>query len=41
MDFDFALLLVGLTFATGIIWLLDRLFFFKCAQGTCGRALAG
>jgi signal peptidase I len=28
MDFDFALLLVGLTFATGIIWLLDRMFFF-------------
>ncbi len=26
MDFDFALLLVALTFATGIIWLLDRLF---------------
>jgi signal peptidase I len=26
MDFDFALLLVVLTFATGIIWLLDRLF---------------
>jgi signal peptidase I len=25
MDFDFALLLVILTFATGIIWLLDRL----------------
>src|SRR5947208_1168445 len=26
MDFDFALLLVVLTFATGIIWLLDRIF---------------
>src|ERR1700709_1681737 len=25
MDFDFALLLVVLTFVTGIIWLLDRL----------------
>ncbi len=26
MDFDFALLLVILTFSTGIIWLLDRVF---------------
>src|ERR1700729_374849 len=26
MDFDFALLLVILTFSTGVIWLLDRLF---------------
>ncbi len=27
MDFDFALLLVVLTFVTGIIWLIDSLFF--------------
>ena len=27
MDFDFALLLVVLTFVTGIVWLIDRLFF--------------
>jgi len=39
MDFDFALLLVGLTFATGIIWLLDRLFFFN-ARRARGDALA-
>jgi signal peptidase I len=29
MDFDFALLLVVLTFTTGIIWLLDRVFFYR------------
>ena len=29
MDFDFALLLVVLTFVTGIIWLIDRLFFHR------------
>jgi signal peptidase I len=28
MDFDFALLLVVLTFVTGVIWLLDRLFLY-------------
>ncbi|HET8941445.1 MAG TPA: signal peptidase I, partial [Rudaea sp.] len=27
MDFDFALLLVALTALTGVIWLIDRLFF--------------
>ena len=29
MDFDFALLLVALTAVTGVIWLLDRLFFHR------------
>jgi len=29
MDFDFALLLVILTFVTGFIWLVDRLFFYR------------
>jgi signal peptidase I len=29
MDFDFALLLVALTFVTGIIWLIDHLFFYR------------
>jgi signal peptidase I len=29
MDFDFALLLVILTFVTGVIWLFDRLFLYK------------
>ena len=40
MDFDFALLLVALTFVTGIIWLLDRLFLYR---GRMARAqeLAG
>ena len=28
MDFDFALLLVILTFVTGVVWLLDRLFLY-------------
>jgi signal peptidase I len=35
MDFDFALLLVVLTFVTGIIWLLDRLFLYR---GRAARA---
>jgi signal peptidase I len=40
MDFDFALLLVALTFVTGVIWLLDRLFLYR---GRMARAqeLAG
>ena len=29
MDFDFALLLVVLTVVTGVIWLVDRLFFYR------------
>jgi len=29
MDFDFALLLVVLTAVTGVIWLIDRLFFYR------------
>lgn len=37
MDFDFALLLVILTFSTGIIWLLDRVFL---ASGRRRRAEA-
>ena len=37
MDFDFALLLVALTFVTGIIWLFDRLFLYK---GRVARAEA-
>ena len=37
MDFDFALLLVALTFVTGIIWALDRAFF---AAGRQARAEA-
>jgi signal peptidase I len=37
MDFDFALLLVVLTFVTGIIWLLDRLFL---QRGRAARAHA-
>jgi signal peptidase I len=37
MDFDFALLLVVLTFTTGVIWLLDRLFL---AGGRNARAEA-
>ena len=37
MDFDFALLLVVLTFVTGIVWLLDRLLFHK---GRVARAQA-
>ncbi|MBS0487836.1 MAG: signal peptidase I [Proteobacteria bacterium] len=37
MEFDFALLLVVLTAVTGVIWLLDRLFF---ARGRAARAQA-
>ena len=37
MDFDFALLLVVLTFATGVIWLFDRLFLYR---GRAARAQA-
>jgi signal peptidase I len=37
MDFDFALLLVILTAVTGVIWLLDRLFFHR---GRVARAQA-
>jgi signal peptidase I len=37
MDFDFALLLVVLTAVTGVIWLLDRLFFHR---GRVARAQA-
>ncbi len=37
MDFDFALLLVVLTFVTGIVWLLDRLFLHR---GRVARAQA-
>jgi len=37
MDFDFALLLVALTFATGIVWLFDRLFL---RSGRMARAQA-
>ncbi|HZP64762.1 MAG TPA: signal peptidase I [Rudaea sp.] len=37
MDFDFALLLVILTFLTGIIWLIDRLLFYR---GRAARAEA-
>jgi signal peptidase I len=39
MDFDFALLLVGLTFATGMIWLIDRLL-FEGARKARAEALA-
>ncbi|MBS0583517.1 MAG: signal peptidase I [Proteobacteria bacterium] len=38
MDFDFALLLVVLTFATGITWLFDRLFLYK-GRATRAQAL--
>jgi signal peptidase I len=37
MDFDFALLLVALTFVTGIVWLLDWLFLYR---GRVARAQA-
>ena len=40
MDFDFALLLVGLTFATGIVWLFDRLFLYR-GRIVRAEALAG
>ena len=32
MDFDFALLLVVLTALTGVVWLIDRLFFQRARQ---------
>jgi signal peptidase I len=37
MDFDFALLLVALTLVTGIVWLVDRQFFYR---GRVARAQA-
>lgn len=40
MDFDFALLLVALTAVTGVIWLLDRLFFYR-ARMARATELAG
>ena len=40
MDFDFALLLVVLTAVTGVIWLVDRLFFHR-ARVARAEALVG
>ena len=39
MDFDFALLLVVLTAVTGVIWLLDHLFFAR-GRATRSKALS-
>jgi signal peptidase I len=43
MDFDFALLLVVLTAVTGVIWLLDRLFFHnaRMARAEAAGAVGG
>jgi signal peptidase I len=32
MDFDFSAILLGLTVAFGVIWLIDRLFFYKARK---------
>ncbi|MEP6941272.1 MAG: signal peptidase I [Rudaea sp.] len=40
MDFDFALLLVVLTAVTGVIWLIDRMFFHR-ARVARAEAVAG